>query len=73
MKVIILKEQDFVALMDRIALTMYMERLPSDVILFGEKYKMTRQDLDILLTDLHGRFHHEIVKWAQSHGASCIR
>lgn len=69
MKVILIEEDRFADLVD----TLHLERLKSEVDNTAERLGWSQSMWRAALDEAYRRYHYHYVKWAQSHGATCIK
>lgn len=71
MKAIIIEEARFAELVE--TLRLQREALPRSGNFLRKPDGMSDQQWDGIVQDVHHQFHCTFVRWAQSHGASCVR
>lgn len=69
MKVILIEEDRFADLTS----TLELERLKSETDNTPERLGWDKSLWRAALDEAHRRYHYHYVKWAQSHGASCVK
>lgn len=69
MRAIIIEEDRFVDLTDKLQLVRYHTQDANTAERLGVPVNVWKAALE----EAHRRYHFEFVRWAQSHGASCVR
>ena len=69
MRVILIEDKDAKALVDKLKLESLMFSPGGAVVMTAERYKMTKVDLDQIVSEIHRKFHYEVVSWLQDQGA----
>lgn len=70
MRAIIIEEERFAEICE--LLQVEIMKLPSDGYLLTTT-GLNEQQLKTVVAEVHRRFHFNFVRWAQSHGARCVR
>ena len=71
MKAIIIEEDRFAELSDLLLATGVNQKKQTGMVQRPEG--MSKQSFEILIDNIHRSYHCTFVRWAQSHGASCVK
>jgi hypothetical protein len=73
MKVIIIEEDRFAEVLAAMKARAKEQHANSYLLVLQERYKLTEEETTMLADEIFRSINYEFVRWAQSHGASCVR
>jgi hypothetical protein len=72
MRAIIIEEERFAEVRDLMEAAALRQHQNSYLLVLQERYKLTEQETNMLANEMFRSINYEFVRWAQSHGASCV-
>jgi hypothetical protein len=73
MRAIIIEEERFAEVLALMKARALQQHQNSFLLVLQERYKLTDQETTMLAEEIFRSINYEFVRWAQSHGASCVR
>jgi len=73
MRAIIIEEDRFAEVLAAMKARAKAQHENSFLRVLQERYKLTPQETEMLADEVFRSINYEFVRWAQSHGASCVR
>ena len=73
MRAIIIEEERFAEVLALMKARARAQHENSFLRVLQERYKLTEEETTMLADEIFRSINYEFVRWAQSHGASCVR